>query len=219
MEPIPISVNFHILQDNRANIESNKILFTRRRVVEIDGKRFCINLEKHYHKDSVVTQISRLFVKHANKVKLFTQTSLNENIGNGYYLTGTLNSFYGEQEPATTTNTITTADNSANNNAVVAGVIAGGIVGGVVGGLIVGVLATSKTCTPGRIVIEMSDLKLFENNGTLVKDFGSFFQEYKGYFRVKGNYSCIYENVNVMLKDFHAKLIEKIREELEGVAF
>jgi hypothetical protein len=208
MEPIPISVNFHILSDNRAKVEDNKILFTGRRVVEIDGKSFCFNSEKHYRKDSVVTQISRLFVKHANKVKLFTQTSLNENVGNGYYLTGTLNSFYGEQR-------FSGASTAGNTVGIITGALVGGLVGGLIIGGIVGGL-TSNAKSTGKIVIEISDLKLFRNDGTLVKDFGSFFQEYKGDFREDGSYWCIYENVNVMLKDFHAKLIEKIREELAG---
>ena len=212
MEPIPINVNFHILSDNRANIEDNKILFAQSHMLAIDGKEFCVNSEQYYRKDSVVTQISRLFVKHANKVKLFTQTSLNENINNGYYLSGTLNNFYGKQEYPTATNTITTTDNSAANVAV-----AGALLGGVVGGLMESSAYEIKT--PGKIIIEMSDLKLVKNNGALVKDFGVFFQEYKGYFKVDGNCGCIYENVNVMLKDFHAKLIEKIREELAREEF
>ena len=212
MEPIPISVNFHILTDNRDNVEDNKILFASSHMVAIDGKGFCVNSEQYYRKDSVVTQISRLFVKHANKVKLFSQTSLNEDIGNGYYLTGTLNSFYGKQEYPTATNTITTTDNNATNVAV-----AGALLGGVIGGLMES--SAYSINTPGTIIIEMSNLKLFKNNGILVKDFGDFFQEYKGYFRVDGNCGCIYENVNVMLKDFHAKLIEKIREELAGEEF
>jgi len=212
MEPIPISVNFHILSDNRANIEENKILFTAPHMVAIDGKGFCFNSEQYYRKDSVVTQISRLFVKHANKVKLFTQTSLNESISSGYYLTGALNTFYGKQEYPTATNTITTTDNNAANVAV-----AGALLGGIVGGLMESSAYEIKT--PGKIIIEISDLKLFRNNGILVKDFGGFSQEYKGYFRVDGNCGCIYENVNVMLKDFNAKLIEKIREELVGEEF
>jgi hypothetical protein len=212
MEPIPISVNFHILTDNRDNVEDNKILFASSHMVAIDGKGFCVNSELYYRKDSVVAQISRLFVKHANKVKLFSQTSLNEDIGNGYYLTGTLNSFYGKQEYPTATNTITTTDNNATNVAV-----AGALLGGVVGGLMES--SAYSINTPGTIIIEMSNLKLFRNNGALVKDFGSFFQEYKGFFRVDGNCGCIYENVNVMLKDFNAKLLEKIREELAGEEF
>ena len=214
VETIPISVNFHILSDNRANIEENKILFTEPHLITINEKKYCFNSEQHYRQDSVVTQISRLFVKHANKVKLFTQTSLNESIGNEYYLTGTLNSFYGEQE-------FSTAADAGNAAGVVAGVLFGVIGGAIAGGIAGGIAgaATSNMKTPGKIIIEMSDLKLFKNNGTLVKDFGSFFQEYKGDFREDGTCWCIYENVNVMLKDFNAKLIEKIREELEGVAF
>jgi len=209
VETLPISVNFHILSDNRSNIANNKILFYERHFVIAFDKKTCINSEMHYHKDSVVTQISRLFVKHANKVKLFTKTNLNENIGNEYYITGALNSFYGEQEAPTATNTINATGNSGNNT-----VVAGALLGGVLGSLIES--SASDIRTPGKVIIEISDLKLFRNNGTLVKDFGSFFQEYKGYFREDGTCWCIYENVNVMLKDFNAKLIEKIREELEG---
>ena len=70
---IPINVNVKIFSDNRANILDNKVLFSNSsRETRMDGKAFCINAEKYYKKETVVTQITRLLVRHFNQAKLFS---------------------------------------------------------------------------------------------------------------------------------------------------
>jgi len=196
-ESIPINVDIRTLTDNRAMIEDNMVLFTDPRETTINKKRMCINSEKHYNQESVVNQITRILVKHINSAKLFSNATFNENIDSIYYLTGALYCFYGEQEFSLKA-----------KDAVAIGAMFG-LVGGMIGGAI-----SDNIKTPGTIVIEISDLKLFRKDGTLVKDLGNFSQEYKGDFKENGSCWCIYETVNVKLKDFNTKLIEKLRVDL-----
>jgi hypothetical protein len=192
LETIPINVDIKTLTDNRANIEENKILFTSQREASINHKTVCINAEKHYNKEPVVNQITQLLFKHINKARLFTNANINDTISSDYYLTGTLNSFYGEQDYSV-----------------------GAAVGAQFG--LIGALATANLKTPGKIMIEISDLKLFRKDGTLVMEFGDFSKEYKDNFPADAYCWCIYETINVKLKDFNAQLIEKIRYELLDV--
>jgi hypothetical protein len=131
-------------------------------------------------------------VDHFNKVGLFEAAYYGQSNNSNYYLTGNLNSFYGEQLFST-----------------------GAAVGAQFG--LIGALATAGIKTPGRIVIEISDLKLFKNDGSLVKDFGNFYKEYDDEYKADAACWCIYANVNAMLKDFNAHLIEKIRSDMKSV--
>jgi len=183
---IPIKVEIRVLNDNRANIKENGILFTNSRQTKLEGKLYFINSEKNYLKDSVASQITRIMVEHFNKAKLFEITSFGSSNYYDYYITGTLNSFYGEQQYSSTA-----------------------AVGSQFG--LIGALATANAKSPGKILIDISDLKLFKKDGTLVKDFGSFYKEYKDDFNVDAYGWCIFGNVNTKLKDFNTHLIEKIR--------
>jgi hypothetical protein len=201
IKTIPINVDIRIFKDNRASIAENRILFTNSRGITIDGKKFCINAE-FYYKAPVANQITQIFVKHANKVQLFTNANYNESIDGDYYLTGTLNSFYGKQEfPASE----------------VADAALIGALFGAVGGTIAASAIDTKS--HGTIIIDISDLQLFRKDGTLVRDFGSFHKEYTGIFETDANCGCIYGNLNSKLRDFNTQLIEKIRNELLDVAF
>ncbi len=192
VKTIAAKVEVRILEDNRANIEENSVLFNNPRQIKSDKKTICINSEKHYAKDTVVTQITRLMVEHFNQARLFEKAYYNKNNESGYYLTGTLNSFYGEQKFST-----------------------GAAVGAQFG--LIGALATSGIKTPGKITIDISDIKLFKKDGTLVKDFGSFYKEYDDEFKADAACWCIYWNMNEMLKDFNTQLVEKIRNDMDGV--
>jgi hypothetical protein len=209
VQTIPITVNVKIFVDNRANIESNKMLFVDKcRETIINNKAFCINSEGYYitYKESVANQLSQMLVKHFNKAKLFANTSFNDEIGNDYFLTGTLNSLYGMQE-------FTPTEPRANyEEKVREGILLFGAIGGAIA-------AASNLNSPGKVIIEISDLNLFRKDGTLIKDFGNFHKEYEGVFPVNANCRCIYDNVNARLRDFTTELIEKIRAELLEVAF
>jgi len=186
---IPMVLDIKVLNDNRANIKENNILFTNPKTANIEGKTYFINSEKNYKKDSVATQITRIMVEHFNKAKLFESTFYGQNNNSDYYLTGTLNSFYGEQK---------------YSSAAAVGAQFG----------LIGALATAKAKSPGKIIIDISDLKLFKKDGTLIKDLGNFYKEYKDEFRVDAYGWCIFWNVNEKLKDFNTHLIEKIRTDM-----
>jgi len=207
IQTISINVEVKTLTDNRANVEGNKVLFSNPRNIRTAGARYCINSEKHYHKEAVASQITQLMVKHFNQAKLFTTASYNESIDSDYYLTGILNNFYGEQDFAT-----------QKHGLEIAMGVTFGILGGLVGGAIAaGIVAAIKTRTHGKTIIEISDLKLFRKDGTLIWDFGNFYKEYEGSFPANTDCWCIYQNVNKKLKDFNTQLIETIRTELLDV--
>jgi len=191
---LPIMVEVRMFNDNRAQIAENKVLFSSPQKTKIEGKSVCINSEKFYKKDSVASQITRILVEHFNKAGLFKQTFYKENSLSGYYMTGTLNSFLGEQQFST-----------------------GAAVGSQFG--LIGALATAGIKTPGKVVIEIADLKLYKKDGTLVKDFGSFYKEYKDDYKADGYCWCMYTNINDKLKDFNSHLIDKIRSDLTSMNF
>lgn len=192
VKPIPAMVEIRILTDNRTNIKENSIQFSDPRQTKIAEKTTCINSEKHYKKDSVVSQMTRMMVEHFNKARLFKMTFYNKSNYCNYYISGTLNSFYGEQEFST-----------------------GAAVGAQFG--LIGALATSGIKTPGKIVIEIADLKLYKKDGTLIKDFGNFYKEYKDDFKADGYCWCMYWNINEKLKDFNSSLIDKIRNDIADI--
>lgn len=184
-------VEVRILEDNRPNMEENALLFNNPRQIKLDGKQICINSEKHYKKDTVVNEVTKMMVEHFNKARLFDMAFFNYSNYSDYYLTGTLNSFYGEKEFSK-----------------------GAAVGAQFG--LIGALATAGIKTPGKIIIDVSDVKLYKKDGTLVKDFGSFYKEYKDDFKADAACWCAYWNINAMLKDFNTHMIEKIRNDMTG---
>jgi hypothetical protein len=194
VKTIPIMVEVRILADNRAQIDDNKLLFSAPQKTVLDGKTVCINSEQHYKRDSVVSQISRMMAEHFNKARLFNLTFYNQSNYSGYYLSGTLNSFYGEQEFSS-----------------------GALVGAQFG--LIGALATAGIKTPGKIIIEIADLKLYKKDGTLIKDFGNFYKEYKDDYKADGYCWCMYWNINEKLKDFNSHLADKIRADLADIKF
>lgn len=189
---IPATVEVRILEDNRANIEENAVLFENPRQIKHNGEQTCINSEKHYQKEAVVNQITKIMVEHFNNARLFKMSYYDQNPGSNYFLTGTLNSFYSDQKYST-----------------------GAAVGASFG--LIGALATSGIKTPGNIIIDISDLKLYKKDGTLVKDFGNFYKEYNNDFKADANCWCAYWNANEMLKDFNTHLIEKIRNDMANI--
>lgn len=192
IQTIPAMVEVRIFKDNRTNVVENDILFNNSRQVKLNGTQTCINSEKHYKKDTVVTQITKVLVEHFNKVRLFDMAFYNHSEHSNYYLTGKLNSFYSEQKFSM-----------------------GAAMGAQFG--LIGAIATAGIKTPGTIIIDISDLKLYEMNGTLIKDFGSFYKEYNDDFKADANCWCAYWNANLMLRDFNTMLIEKIRNDMQGV--
>jgi dihydroneopterin aldolase len=187
-ETIPILVDVTILTDNRTHIEQNKKLFLHSREVSMNKKRYCINSEEHYRKEAVASQITKLLVEHINQAKLFSRASYGKNAENDFVLLGTLNSFYGEQE--------------FSEDAVI--------------GAKLGIVGIPPSKSPGKIVIEISDLRLLKKDGSQMFHFGNFRKEYTGNFTADTDCWCIYQNINEKLQDFNTQLIEKIRKDLSG---
>ena len=132
-------------------------------------------------------------VEHFNKANLFSKAFYDRNEESNYYLTGTLNRFYCEQEFST---------------AAAVGASFG----------LIGAIATAGIKTPGKIIIDISDLKLYRKDGTLIRDFGDFRKMYKNEFKADANCFCVYWNINTKLKDFNTDLIKVIRNDMADIA-
>lgn len=190
---IPKQVDVRILEDVRALNAENDILFTDKMQTKLNGKLSCINSEKGYKKDSVNSQVTQMIVKHFNQLALFSRTTFN-NLASDYYLSGKLSSFYGEQ-----------LFSSAS------------MVGAQFG--LLGAIATSGIKTEGTIKIEIKNLKLFRKDGSLVKDLGDFSRVYEEKFPADAYCWCIYDNINLKLKEFNSDLADKLLLELSDVEF
>jgi len=189
---IPISVNVKIFDDTRVTNAKNRFTFLNPREIDINGVNSCVNSEEHYNRDSIPTQFTRMFVEHCNAQALFKQTFLEECPNCDYYITGTLQCLYGEQE-------FSTAKSVGSNFGLL------------------GALATSGITTPARIRIELNHLKLFKKSGELVKEFDFYGRSYNQRMDVDAYCWCIYYHVNESLKEFNTEIIEKIRMELKDM--
>ncbi len=189
-ETIPINVDVRVLLDNRTSVDANAVLFNSPRTIKKNDIRFCINSEKHYTKDTVVNQITQMMVKHFNTVKLFDHAYYDNDLNANYYLTGVLNNFYSEQQ--------------FSNEVAVGSSFE-----------LTGDLATAGKKTPGKVIIEIANLKLFKKDGTLVKDFGTFYKEYNDEYTVDLYCWCAYQTINKKLKFYINDLADKIRNEMQ----
>ncbi|MDD4428307.1 MAG: hypothetical protein PHG64_07950 [Paludibacter sp.] len=191
---IPISVNVLFLTDNRLQNSENDILFTTSNSTVINKKTVCINAEKFYKKDSVSAQLTQMMVNHFNHARLFNYCACNDDYACDYYLTGTLNMFYGEQEFSTAA-----------------------VIGAQFG--LIGALATAALKTKGKIIFDISDIKLYKKDGTLIKDMGNFYKEYNEDLPADASCWCIYNNINQKLIEYNTYLTEKIRSDLAELQF
>ena len=189
---IPITVSVKEFSDERKNNSINLLFFENGRKTKYDEKTVCINSEQHYKKETVTLQISRQIAEHFDKIKLFQQTTFADDNQTDYYLTGSLSYFYGIQDFSTTV-----------------------AVGSQFG--LIGALATSGIKTPAEIIIEVKDIALYDKNGNLVQDFGTYRKDYSEELRADAYCWCIYGNINQKLQDFTDGLAEKIRNEFRNI--
>ncbi|MDP4202924.1 MAG: hypothetical protein Q8861_09525 [Bacteroidota bacterium] len=190
----PITVGVQLFSDLRQQSDGDKALFDNKREIKLNGKRTCINAEKHYKKDSVVMQFTRMFVEHLNRSNIFHTAYVCEANTKDYYITGNLKGFAGVQAFSTKA-----------------------YVGAQFG--LIGALATAGAKTPANIKIEITNLKLHKPNGEIIKDFGDFSKTYSEDMYADAYCWCIYANINSKLKDFNTALIAKIRTDLSNVKF
>ena len=178
--------------DGRKEHEHNLILFNNKRDCEIDEKRLCINAERHYKTEPVAKQLSIRLLHHFKKRFSFKKVVANtvDKSTIDYYITGKVSSFYGVQEFSMTAK---------------AGTYFG----------LIGVLATMNIHTPGKIIVEITDLKIYDKHGQVVKDMGTFSRHYEGDFLVDAECFKIYEHINAKLKEYYTELTELIENELK----
>lgn len=178
--------------DKRKDNSDNSILFVNAKQCKLDGQQVCINSEKHYKKESVTLQITSMFVEHLNKRNSFQTVLINKKDTANYYITANLTKFYGKQK--------------FSSSAAV----------GAQFGLI-GALASAGAKTNGKIIFEITDIKIYNKNNQVIKDLGTFKREYEGEFPADAYCFCIYDNVNAKLKDYLSELIMVIETEINNI--
>jgi hypothetical protein len=167
----------HESPDNQAQLDAIKPLTT---VSMFDDDAHCINAEKYY-KIPVSQQMTDMFCKYLNHKAYFSDVSRDQKEYADYYVTANIKQFAGEQK--------------FSSKAAV----------GQNFGLI-GALATMNLKSEAKIVIELSDICLYDNAGNLLAEIGDFKKEYEGDYPVNANCYCIYGNVNQSLAEFYEEL-------------
>ncbi len=176
-----ISISIQQFEDMRSESEIEQTQLQAKGIIEkINGKNNCINAEKLY-KIPVGLQMADIFAKHLEKKSYFSNVYIDQKEKSDYYITANLKHFYGAQE-----------------NSTMAAVGAGF-------GLI-GAIATAGLKTEGSIIIELSDICLYDKNDNLIAKVGDFKKEYTGKFPVNANCYCIYQNINQKLMEFNEEL-------------
>jgi len=173
-----ITFSIENLEDIRSSSERNEVLFTAKQAsTYINRKNVCANAEKYY-KTPVCEQITSMFANHLISKNVFANVLINQKEVADYYLTGKLKHFYGEQKYST-----------------------GAAVGMQFG--LIGALATANLKTEGIIIIELTDLCIYDKNDNLIAAIGDFKKEYEGEFPVDANCICIFNNINQKLFSFN----------------
>jgi hypothetical protein len=191
----PINVEIWAFDDNRRNFDDNQVLFNNNKQTRLEKDSYCINSERHYKHDLVNNQITKMLVHHLIQEKVFKLSVFGHCTECDYYLTGKINNFYGHQLYSTAA-----------------------AVGAQFG--LIGSMATSTLTSQGLLIIEFSDIKLHsKKDNRIIKDFGNFYKAYEKHLPVDASCWCIYDNMNLMLKDFNHHLIQKIRYDLKDLRF
>jgi hypothetical protein len=178
--------------DKRKENPANLILFSNSHINKIAGEQVCINAEKNYDKkETISSQLTQSLVDHINKKNVFRKVIKNKKDSSDYYITGNLTRFFGQQE---------------FSNAALAGSQFG----------LIGAAATAGAKTSGKIILEISDLKIYQKNGQLVKNVGNFKKEFEDKFPADAYCWCIYHNVNNKLKEYASALIVLIETEIKN---
>lgn len=179
--------------DYRKDYSDNQVLFTSSKNALIYGKNRCINSEKNYKKETVTLQLSKMLVEHLKIRNSFKKVVLNNKDTADYYIKGELRNFYGNQGYSTAA-----------------------AVGAQFG--LIGALATAKAKTEGKIIFEIYNLQIYDKNNQLIKTIGTFKREYVGDFPADAYCWCIFQNVNIKLKDYFTELIATIESGIMNIS-
>ncbi len=185
-----IILDIEELTDKRKENPENGILYGNSQIAKLNEVQVCINSERYYKKEPLTSQVSRMLLTHLNKRNSFKMVLLNRKDTADYYIQGNLTRFYGRQNYSTAA-------------------LAGSQFG------LIGALATAGVKSEGKIIFEISDLKIYNKKNELVKYLGTFRKEYDGNFPADEYCWCIYENVNTKLKEYFSELIIVIETEIK----
>jgi len=192
MSSTNLSISVQTFEDIRSQSEINATHFAAKQwKVKIDGEQSCINSEVLY-KTPVAEQMTAIFTEHlARKIPQIRVFS-NQKEHADYYLEAKVKHFYGIQKFSTAA-----------------------AVGAQFG--LIGALATAGAKTYGTIIIELTDIKLFDRQNNLIASVGDFRKEYEGEFPADANCFCIYQNVNQKLSEFNDDLISLLSLEFRNI--
>jgi len=191
--PLPATLDVEVLADQRSGVPENGILFANDRDPTLDGKKLCINAEKHYEAGAVARQVSEAIRAHLEKRGSFERVVLGTATEAKYQLTGTLRSLYGSQEQSTSAK-----------------------VGSMFG--LIGALATAGAKTPGTIRIELVELALVGKNGSVVAKLPDVTETFQGEMQADAYCWAIYSTVNEGLRRAVERLAEQVEREVERTA-
>lgn len=186
-----IILDIEEFSDKRKDNANNDIFYTKPKQCKLNGRQVCINSEQHYKKHPVTKQFSGMLVEHLKTRNSFKTVVLNKKDTADYYIVGNLTSFYGKQDFSTAA-----------------------AVGAQFG--LIGAVATAGATTEGKIIFEITDLKIYDKNNQIVKDIGTFKKEYEGDFSADAYCWCIFDNVNLKLKEYFTELITTIEAEIKN---
>ena len=188
---VNVSLSIQSFEDIRSQSENNAVhLVARIWKVNHTGEQSCINSDVLY-KTPVSEQMAVIFAQHLAKKMPQIRVLTNQKENADYYLEAKLKQFYGIQK---------------FSNAAAVGAQFG----------LIGALATAGAKTHGTIIIELSEIKLFDKQNNLIASVGDFRKEYEGDFPADANCFCIYQNVNQKLSEFNDDLINLLSLEIRN---
>lgn len=173
-------------RDDRRNITGNEPLFIQDHSGSLNDRGACLNAERQY-KTPVPGQVRDAIAAHIRQRGAFKAVIVDPAAAHDFVLTGTLQRFYGAQ-----------------------GTSARAAVGAQLG--LLGALISMGARTDGDVHVWMSDLKLLDREGNLVKDLGAVTHDMEASFLADAYCWQIYHNVNDQLKVAVDTLADKVED-------
>lgn len=178
------------LKDERRRVSGNAVLFNSPNETTIHDEDYCINAEEGYRPNSVGIQISEMLAAHLRQRASLRAVSVGGPTEGAFYLSGTLNRYYGAQKSTSTS--VTTW-----------------ILFGAIGAAVAA--AATPDQTPGMVSIEIVDLALHDNAGKAIAKLPDIQYSKKLSLRAATDCLVVYDNVNEQLRrifDEYAYAIE-----------
>lgn len=202
------------LVDKRFEFKENNSQFEERRFFRKEDIPTCVNSERHYIDGTVSEQITHELINHWNLRNTFNKVvnpddnySLTDNqvsssdyyvekkTSPSYFITADLTHFYGEQPYESSI---------------------------FLGRLIIGRISNivhlfSEIKVRGTFHIRFENIKLYNQNRELIKDMGEYSLKYNDTVDANAYCWCVYDNVNLMLRDFMEGFMQMIEDEIKSI--